>query len=250
MKVLTTRPEDSAQRTIDAFKEASFEVKNIPMIETRPTVHLLNLKKPEYLIEDKDCVIISSPRGAKYFIEYYKPQDLTGKVLAAIGPATAQVLKDAGFEVIIPNDSYDQEGLLNMLVHRPAIIKVLYFGAADKRDDLIVALQTLGRDVTDFGAYRTVCTGQSQVEILKGILWADVVAFFSPSAVKCMSKKLGGPEGLVEALKEKRIIAIGHVTRKALIKQGVNNIITPKRHTLNSVIERLQEIQEMKDGTD
>ena len=113
-----------------------------------------------------------------------------------------------------------------------------------------MALQTLGRDVTDFGAYRTVCAGQSQVEILKGILWADVVAFFSPSAVKCMSKKLGGPDGLVEALKEKRVIAIGHVTKKALIKQGVNHIITPKRHTLDSVIERLKELQEMGDGAD
>ena len=241
MKVLTTRPEDSQEQTIKAFEEAGFEVHNLPMVQTLKTHQLASLKRPERLIEDIDCVILSSPRGARFFVELYKRDDFVGRTVAAVGPSTAKVLKEAGFEPIVPH-RYDQEGLIDLLVHRPALIRVLYFGALEKRRDLIEELETLGRKVIDFPAYRTVCTRLKEEDVLHWVVWSEVMVFFSPSAVRCLTKALGGSRNLLKLVDGRRIVAIGHVTAKALKKQGVMKVVYPARHDLTGVVELLKEL--------
>ncbi len=239
-KVLITRPEGSEHATIQVFEAAGAQVHNLPLIKTVPTTQYQSLGSTNALAQGFDVVVLGSPRGATMFCD--KVKGPLHADIAAVGPGTARVVAQRlQIKPLVPA-TYDQEGLLNLLKPRLSPgSRVLYFGAADKRNVMGRGLHDAGVDVVEFAAYRTVCTTPEPKAVAGEIEWADYVCFFSPSGVRCMAQAIGR-DTIKQSLAAKIIVAIGHVTARALQEIGVHALVPPA-HTPASMVETLKKTQ-------
>jgi uroporphyrinogen-III synthase len=102
VKVVVTRPRDQAGPLVNRLEELGHEVVECPLIEIEP------LPGPVE-VEGYDWVIVTSPNGARELIS--RANGELPKV-AAVGPGTAEALRELGVEPeFVPRVS-SQDGLL------------------------------------------------------------------------------------------------------------------------------------------
>jgi uroporphyrinogen-III synthase len=109
--VLVTRPELQAMplcRLLDAQGAATVR---LPAVEIKPLGDRRALAKQLGALENFDLIIFTSANAVRFGASFLdQKRDLT---LAAIGPATARSLNQAGYRVAVqPQGSTDSEGLL------------------------------------------------------------------------------------------------------------------------------------------
>ena len=102
MKVVVTRPRDQAGPLVRRLEEAGHEVVECPLIEIEPFSGAV-------AVEGYDWVIVTSPNGARELVT--RAGGILPKV-AAVGPGTAETLRELGVEPdFVPRVS-SQDGLL------------------------------------------------------------------------------------------------------------------------------------------
>jgi uroporphyrinogen-III synthase len=102
VRVVVTRPRDQAGPLVRRLEELGHDVVECPLIEIEPLPGAV-------AVEGYDWVIVTSPNGARELVER-----ASGELpnLAAIGPGTAETLRDLGVEpAFVPRVS-SQDGLL------------------------------------------------------------------------------------------------------------------------------------------
>jgi uroporphyrinogen-III synthase len=107
---------------------------------------------------DRRCLaIFSSPRAVEFGLRQLPAGFLDDAGIAAVGPATAGALEDAGFvDLVIPASEYSSEGLLShsALGGKPGF--ALIFAAAGGRQKLSNELQARGWETRFAYVYRAV----------------------------------------------------------------------------------------------
>ena len=99
---MVTRPRDQAGPLVRRLEELGHEVVECPLIEIEPLPGAVE-------VEGYDWVIVTSPNGARELVE--RASGELPKV-AAVGPGTAETLRDLGVEpTFVPRVS-SQDGLL------------------------------------------------------------------------------------------------------------------------------------------
>lgn len=138
MKVIVTRPRDQAGPLVARLEELGLEVIECPLIEIEPFEEAVD-------VEGYEWVIVTSPNGARELVR--RANGALPKV-AAVGPGTAETLRELGVEpAFVPRVS-SQDGLLEEFP--PPEGRVLIAAAEGSRRRAIEALQA------DFVAlYRT-----------------------------------------------------------------------------------------------
>ena len=102
MKVVVTRPRDQAGPLVSRLEELGHEVVECPLIEIEPLAGPVE-------VEGYDWVIVTSPNGARELVSR-AGGDLPK--VAAVGPGTAETLRELGVEpAFVPRVS-SQDGLL------------------------------------------------------------------------------------------------------------------------------------------
>jgi uroporphyrinogen-III synthase len=102
VKVVVTRPRDQAGPLVRRLEELGHDVVECPLIEIEPLPGAVQ-------VEGYDWVIVTSPNGARELVE--RASGELPKV-AAVGPGTAETLRDLGVEPgFVPRVS-SQDGLL------------------------------------------------------------------------------------------------------------------------------------------
>jgi uroporphyrinogen-III synthase len=102
VRVVVTRPRDQAGPLVRRLEELGHEVVECPLIEIEPLLG-------EVEVEGYDWVIVTSPNGARELVS--RASGDLPKV-AAVGPGTAETLRDLGVEpAFVPRVS-SQDGLL------------------------------------------------------------------------------------------------------------------------------------------
>jgi len=102
VKVVVTRPRDQAGPLVHRLEELGHEVVECPLIEIEP------LPGPVE-VEGYDWVIVTSPNGARELVS--RASSSLPKV-AAVGPGTAETLRELGVEPAFVPDVSSQDGLL------------------------------------------------------------------------------------------------------------------------------------------
>lgn len=129
MRVVVTRPRDQAGPLVDRLEELGHEVVECPLIEIEP------LPGPVE-VAGYDWVIVTSPNGARELVS--RASGDLPKV-AAVGPGTAEALRELGVEpAFVPRVS-SQNGLLAEFP-RPAG-RVLFAAAEEARRTPIEELE-------------------------------------------------------------------------------------------------------------
>jgi uroporphyrinogen-III synthase len=102
VRVVVTRPRDQAGPLVKRLEELGHDVVECPLIEIEPLSGAVE-------VEGYDWVIVTSPNGARELVE--RASGDLPKV-AAVGPGTAETLRDLGIEpAFVPRVS-SQDGLL------------------------------------------------------------------------------------------------------------------------------------------
>jgi uroporphyrinogen-III synthase len=203
VKVVVTRPREQAGPLVARLEELGHEVVECPLIEIEPLEGQVEVGGYEW-------VIVTSPNGAR---------ELVGRAsadlpkVAAVGPGTAETLRELGVEpAFVPRVS-SQEGLLAEFP-RPAG-RVLFAAAEGARRRPI---DELGADFVPLYRTRLVRPG----ELPEG----DVVVLASGSAAKSL-----GELGI-----DIPVVSIGPETTRAAQDAGLQVAAEAETHDLEGLI--------------
>lgn len=161
--------------------------------------------------------------------------------IAAVGPVSAEAVREAGLSVEYVAKTHSGVALANELGERLQGRRVLLPRSDRANPDLPAALKTFGAEVTEVIAYRTLRSSEVDREKLSKISAgeADAVLFFSPSAVQNFAELVGVDRfrGLQDDL---AITAVGPVTAEALRRFKIERVIVAADTTNAAVMQALE----------
>ncbi len=179
-------------------------------------------------------VVLTSANGARALVEALPDgADLRGVRTAAVGPATASVLRAAGAVDPLVPARHVAEGLLAAFPHpeRPGQDRVALVRAEVAREVLPDGLRALGYAVDMIAAYRTVSAAVDD-GLRAALASVDVVTFASPSALHRFVELVGRPIGMAVAV-------IGPVTAAAAAEAGVAVDVMAERSDMGGLIDAI-----------
>ncbi|MDQ6810877.1 MAG: uroporphyrinogen-III C-methyltransferase, partial [Actinomycetota bacterium] len=175
-----------------------------------PAIRIVPLDGPAPDVRAYDLVCLTSPNGARLLFERLSSAGLDARALAgakvaAIGPGTAETLREHGVVADVVPERFTAEGLVQALADVP-VTRALIARAADARDVLPDHLRARGAEVDVFPLYETIGAPLDDAQ-LAGVAAADYLTFTSSSTVRFFLEALGDrPRPLG------RVISIGPVT--------------------------------------
>ena len=241
-RIVVTRTREQAGVLSRKLSEKGADVMELPTIK----IELLEDKKSfAKLVADchsYDWLIFTSPNGVDrffkaFFATYEDARSLGGPRIAAIGPSTAEKIREYRFAVDLIPDKYVAEGLIETFQKESVEhLTMLWVKAEETRDVVYDELSKAGAIVDMCVAYRTVPeendpTGAAERLREEG---ADVITFTSASTVEnFFNMGIEWPEGCVAA-------SIGPVTSRALREAGVEEIIESKKSDIAGLVEAVE----------
>jgi uroporphyrinogen III methyltransferase/synthase len=203
-RVIVTRPRDQIGPLAMRLEALGHEVVACPLIEIEP------LPSEPIDTSGYDWVVVTSPNGATHF-----DRRRTGTLprVAAIGPGTAEALRDRGIEPdLIAGDSR-QEGLVAEFPQPPG--QVLFVAAEGSRRHLIDAL-----DADFVPLYRTVLVRPAKPPE------GDLVVLASGSAARSFAElELDVPA-----------VSIGPQTTRVAERLGLRVVAEARTHDLDGLV--------------
>jgi len=209
MRVVVTRPREQAGPLVDRLEALGLEVVVCPVIEIEPFVESSAIDTSGY-----DWVVVTSPNGADLFARRRSGNHAR---IAAVGPGTAETLRELGIEPdFVPRVS-TQEGLVDELP-RP-IGRVLFVGAEGSRRVLVDAL-----DADFLPLYRTKPLAPPPPD-------GDLVVLASGSAASAFA-------ALNAHLPA---VSIGPQTTRAARDAGLEVVAEARTHDLDGLVDAVAE---------
>jgi len=229
--VAVTRARAQASALAARLRELGASVLEAPAIRIQP------LDPPLPDLSRYDLVCLTSPNGVRLLFERLHASGadaraLAGAQVAAIGPGTAQALREHGLIADVVPERFLAEGLLEALGGTP-VKRALVARAAEARDVLIEGLRERGAEVDVLSLYETVAEPLSE-EQLSALAGVDYVTFTSSSTVRYFLA--AAAERLPPSA---RLLSIGPVTSAALREQGLEPAVEASRHDIEGLIDAL-----------
>lgn len=118
--IVVTRPQGQQQELVDLLQQAGHSVAHRPLMQITPIAdeqnavaqqarhHVLNLDQYQGII----AISRNASEMALDWIDRYWPQPPINMAWYAVGPTTAEPLRQAGFATTMPTQRFDSEGLL------------------------------------------------------------------------------------------------------------------------------------------
>ena len=242
-RIVVTRTRKQAGALSSQLRELGADVFELPTIRIeRPT----DLREFAELVQDAhiyDWIVFTSPNGVDAFFEiFYKLYDdareMGGAKIAAIGPATAQRVRDFHLHVDLQPEEFVAEAIVREFQKQGGVenLRILLARAEKARDVLPREISKLGAIVDEAFAYRTVpdtrdITGARRRLLDEG---ADLITFTSSSTVEnFLALGLAWPKGMLVA-------SIGPITSKTAVEHGLKIDIEARRHDIDGLVEAIR----------
>jgi uroporphyrinogen III methyltransferase/synthase len=250
-RIVVTRTREQAGQLSRRLHEQGAEVLEVPTIKLEPPTRRQDLVDALLALNAYDWLVFTSPNGVTKFFEYFFKQfrdmrDLGGARIAAVGPATANKLKELHLQVdLVPEEALAAE-ITTAFAKFESIenLKICLLRAEVANPELPAALEALGAIVDDVACYQTVpetedATGAAASLLAQG---ADWVAFTSGSTVEHFHARFDLP-ALLRKFPQLKTAAIGPETAKALTALGLKPNLEAKRHTIDGLVVALVSAQ-------
>jgi uroporphyrinogen III methyltransferase/synthase len=242
-RIVVTRTRKQAGALTEQLRSLGADVIELPTIRIEPPTDLRAFAE---LVQDAhayDWIVFTSPNGVNAFFDlFYKLYDDAREIgaarIAAIGPATAQRIKDFHMHVDLQPGEFVAESLVREFRKEGDIenLRILIARAEKARDLLPRELSALGAIVDEGFAYRTVPETRDQNGAQRRLLeeGADLITFTSSSTVENFLA-LGVP------WPDKMLVAsIGPVTSKTARERGLDVAIEARRHDIPGLVEAIR----------
>src|SRR5262249_13564772 len=244
-RIVVTRTRRQASVLSNELRALGAYVIELPTIRIEPPS---NLREFAELVQDAhiyDWIVFTSTNGVEAFFDtffklYDDAREIGGVRIAAIGPATAQRVKDFHLHVDLQPDEFVAEAAVREFKKQGSVenLRILVVRAEKARDILSKELSAAGAIVDEAFAYRTLPemrdTSGAQRQLTQG--GADLITFTSSSTVdNFLALGLPWPKGL-------RIASIAPITSKAVREQGLSVDVEARRHDIDGLVQAIREL--------
>jgi uroporphyrinogen III methyltransferase/synthase len=242
-RIVVTRTRKQAGALTSQLRVLGADVIELPTIRIDPPTDLREFGE---LVQDAhtyDWIVFTSPNGVDAFFEmffklYDDAREIGSAKIAAIGPATAQRVRDFHLHVDVQPDEFVAEAVVGEFRKQGGVenLRILIARAEKARDVLPRELSKLGAIVDEASAYRTVpetrdITGARRRFLEEG---ADLITFTSSSTVEnFLALGLAWPKGI-------RVASIGPITSKTARDRGLKIDIEARRHDIEGLVEAIR----------
>ena len=242
-RIVITRTRKQASALSSKLRALGAQVIELPTIRIEPPNDLRSFAE---LVQDAhiyDWIVFTSANGVEAFFEiffklYDDAREIGAARIAAIGPATAQRVKDFHLHVDLQPEEFVAEAVVKEFQKQGSIenLRILLVGAEKTRDVLLKELSALGAIVDQAFAYRTVpetrdTTGARRQLAKEG---ADLITFTSSSTVEnFLALGLPWPKGM-------QVASIGPITSKTARDHGLKIDIEARRHDIDGLVEAIR----------
>ena len=247
-RIVVTRTRTQASDLSKQLFERGADVLEIPTIKIVPPTDLHDLMDAIVGLNSYDWIIFTSPNGVTTFFEYFFKgfddlRDIGGVRIAAVGPATAQKLKDLHLKVDVMPEEYVASKVAKALAEFESVenLKMLLVRAEVANPELPAKLNEMGAIVDDVPCYKTV----PETEDLTGAAaklqetGADWITFTSSSTVENFHARFNLPE-LVKKFPQIKLASIGPETSRTLVALGLKPTIEAKPHNIEGLVKAIE----------
>lgn len=227
MRVLILRPKELLDETLESFRKEGIEAYGCAFVK---------IEKKEFEVPDHDIAIVTSQNSARMIVE----RGIKLKKVIAIGKKTAEVLKNAGYDVLIPK-RFDSESVVMEFADLMKGKKVVAIRSSKGSEEL-KKISSFA-DYSEIHAYEIVkLDGEEQRAEIEKVLsdFYDVIVFSSRSIAESFLEKCD--ERCIEKLKEKTIIAIGKPTAEFLREKGLEALV-PEEFSFDGILRLIKSLR-------
>jgi uroporphyrinogen III methyltransferase / synthase len=244
-RIVVTRARAQAGELSASLERLGAEVLEFPAIEIRPPEDWRPLDEAIRDLDSFSWLIFTSVNGVDAFVERlgYHGLDLRavprGARVAAIGPATAQRIREAGLRVDVVPREFRAEALLESVSGDSLAGKrVLIPRARVAREVLPEKLGEAGAEVVVAPAYESIPSLEGKEELAKKLEAGriDCVTFTASSTVENFVGALGAQEA-VRQLGGTRVACIGPITADTARRHGIRVDVEAREYTIPGLIE-------------
>jgi uroporphyrinogen III methyltransferase/synthase len=242
-RIVVTRMRKQAGALSGKLRALGAEVIELPTVRIEPPTDLRAFAE---LVQDAhryDWIVFTSANGAEAFFDmFFKLYDDSREIgaarIAAIGPATAQRLKDLHFHVDLQPEDFVAEAVVRAFRKQGGVenLRILLVRPEKARDVLPKELSVLGAIVDEALAYRTVPETRDPTGARHRLLeeGANLITFTSSSTVEnFLGLGLPWPQGM-------QIASIGPVTSKTARDHGLKVDIEARRHDIDGLVQAIR----------
>jgi len=246
-RIVVTRTRKQASVLSNKLRALGAHVIELPTIRIEPPSDLREFAE---LVQDAhmyDWIVFTSANGVEAFFDiffklYEDAREIGGVRIAAIGPATAQRVKDFHLHIDLQPDEFVAEAVSREFKKHGSIenLRILLVRAEKARDTLPKELSALGAIVDQAFAYRTVPETRDTSGARRQLAedGADLITFTSSSTVEnFLALGLPWPKGM-------RIATIGPITSKTVRDQGLKVDVEAHRHDIDGLVRVIRELFE------
>jgi uroporphyrinogen III methyltransferase/synthase len=248
-RVVVTRSRDQASKLSEKLRELGAEVIEAPSIRIEAPTKREDLVDALLELNAYDWLVFTSPNGVTQFFEYFFRQfhdmrDIGGARIAAVGPATANKLKELHLQVdLMPEEALGAK-IAKEFAEFESVenLRICLLRAEVANAELPKALEAMGAIVDDVACYRTVADGaDSAAEGRIKEAGADWLTFTSGSTVESFHTRFDLP-GLLKKFPRTKIASIGPETSKVLEDLKVKPTVEAREHTMEGLVEALLQV--------
>src|SRR2546422_1723775 len=242
-RIVVTRTRKQASVLSGKLRALGAHVIELPTIRIETPS---NLREFAELVQDAhiyDWIVFTSANGVDGFFDiffklYDDAREIGGVRIAAIGPATAQRVKDFHLHVDLQPDEFIAEAVVKEFEKGGGVenLRILIARAEKARDLLPKQLSGMGAIVDEAFAYQTVpetrdVTGAHRRFSTEG---ADLITFTSSSTVEnFLDLNLPWPAGM-------KVASIGPITSATARERGLSVDVEARRHDVTGLIEAIR----------
>ena len=223
-RILVTRAAHQAGKLSEALRAAGAEPVEVPVLEIKPPSRYEPLDDALRNLSTYDWLILTSANAVHALVERTAAcgivYDALKPQIAAVGKATADAARQAGFTVALTPKEYVAESLIESLAGLEAGNRILLARAAVARDLIPDTLRATGVTVDVVDAYRNAIP-QDAPERLRAALASriDAATFTSSSSVMHLAE-VARAAGSAFPFAGVKAISIGPITSATLRELG------------------------------
>ena len=248
-RIVVTRTRKQASVLSEQLRALGADILELPTIRIEPPTELREFAE---LVQDAhayDWIVFTSANAVDAFFEmffklYDDAREIGAARIAAIGPATAQRVRDFRLHVDLQPEEFVAESVVREFQKQGGVenLRILLARAEKARDVLPKQLSDLGAIVDQGIAYRTVPETRDTTGARRRLLeeGADLITFTSSSTVEnFLALGLPWPKGM-------QVASIGPITSKTARAHGLKIDMEARRHDIGGLVEAIRKFFETK----
>jgi uroporphyrinogen III methyltransferase/synthase len=249
-RVVVTRARAQAGELSGQLERLGAEVLEFPTIEVRPPEDFGPLDDAVRELDSFSWLIFTSVNGVDAFVERLAHHGLDlravprGARIAAIGPATAQRVREVGLRVDVVPEEFRAEALIESVTGESlAGMRVLIPRARVAREILPDKLREAGAEVVVPPAYESVPSSGGREKLAEELEAGgiDCVTFTASSTVENLVRAFGAREA-ARLLSGTRVACIGPITADTARGHGLRVDAEAREYTIPGLVEAVLDL--------